>query len=50
MSHRRGLMVGCINAQGVVSDPDKRIALNHWIVLNDLDIVCIQEWFVPVSY
>ena len=22
------------------------MALNHWIELNDLDIICIQEWFV----
>ena len=47
MSHRRGLRVGYINTHGLVSDPDKRIDLNHWMVLNDLDIVCIQEWFVP---
>ena len=44
---KRGLKIGCINACGLVSNPDKRVALNHWIELNDLDIICIQEWFVP---
>ena len=44
---KRGLKLGCLNVCGLVSNPDKREALNHWIELNDLDIICIQEWFVP---
>ena len=46
-SHKRGLKVGCINVQGLVSNPTKRIDLNNWIRLHDLDVVCIQEWYVP---
>ena len=37
---KRGLKVGSINVS-------KRIELNHWIELNDLDVICIQEWYVP---
>ena len=44
---KRWLKIGCVNVCGLVSNPDKRVALNHWIELNDLDIICIQEWFVP---
>ena len=44
---KRGFKIGCVNVCGIVSNPDKRVALNHWIELNDLDIICIQEWFVP---
>ena len=44
---KRGLKIGCVNVCGLVSNPDKRVALNHWIELNDLDVICIQEWFVP---
>ena len=46
---KRGLKIGCVNVCGLVSNPDKRVALNHWIELNDLDVICIQEWFVPHS-
>ena len=44
---RRGLKIGCINVRGIVSNVNKRIQLNYWIELNDLDVVCIQEWFIP---
>ena len=46
-NHKRGLKVGCINVRGLVSNVSKRIELNHWLEMNELDIVCIQEWFVP---
>ena len=35
--------------RGLVSNVSKRVELNHWLELNDLDVVCIQEWFVPHS-
>ena len=44
---KRGLKLGCINVRGLVSNVSKRVELNHWLELNDLDVVCIQEWFVP---
>ena len=44
---KRGLKVGFINVRGIVSSVTKRVELNHWIELNQLDVVCIQEWFVP---
>ena len=46
---KRGLRLGCINVRGLVSNVSKRVELNHWLELNDLDVVCIQEWFVPHS-
>ena len=47
ITFKRGLKVGCINVRGIVSNVNKRIELNNWIELNDLDVVCIQEWYVP---
>ena len=47
ISHKRGLRVGCINVRGIVSNATKRVELNNWIELQNLDVVCIQEWFVP---
>ena len=49
MNFKRGLKVGCINVRGLVSNVSKRVELNHWLELNDLDVVCIQEWYVPHS-
>jgi len=45
-SHKRGLKIGCINVRGLVSNPTKRIDLNAWMEIHDLDVVCIQEWYV----
>ena len=47
MVFKRGLKVGNINVRGIVSNANKRTELNHWIELNDLDVICIQEWYVP---
>ena len=44
--HKRGLKIGCINVNGLVNSPTKRIDLNNWIKLHNLDVVCIQEWYV----
>ena len=49
INFKRGLKIGCINVRGLVSNVSKRVELNHWLELNDLDVVCIQEWFVPHS-
>ena len=46
-SFKRGLKIGCINTQGLVTHPTKRIDLNNWIHLHKLDVVCLQEWYVP---
>ena len=46
-SYQRGLKIGCINVRGLVSYPVKRIDLNNWLRLHNLDAVCIQEWYVP---
>ena len=46
-NYKRGLKVGCINVRGLVSNVSKRVELNHWLEMNDLDVICIQEWFVP---
>ena len=46
-THKRGLNIGCINPSGLVSNPTKRLDLYNWIKLNNLDIICIQEWYVP---
>ena len=43
---QRGLKIGCINARGLVSSPTKRIDLFNWIRIHNLDIVCIQKWYV----
>ena len=47
VTFKRGLKVGNINVRGIVSSVNKRIELNNWIELNDLDVICIQEWYVP---
>ena len=46
-SYKRGLKIGCINTNGLVTHPTKRIDLNNWMHLHDLDVVCLQEWYVP---
>ena len=46
-SFKRGLKIGCINTQGLVAYPTKRIDINNWMHLHDLDVVCLQEWYVP---
>ena len=46
-SFKRGLKIGCINTQGLVTHPNKRIDLNNWLHLHDLDVICLQEWYVP---
>ena len=45
--YQRGLKIGCINTRGLVNSPAKRIDLNNWNTLHDLDVICIQEWYVP---
>ena len=45
-SHKRGLRVGCINVRGLVGNPTKRIDLNCWLEIHDLDVICIQEWYI----
>ena len=47
VTFKRGLKVGNINVRGIVSSVNKRIELNNWIELNDLDVICIQQWYVP---
>ena len=44
---QRGLKIACINTHGLVSNPTKRIDLNNWATLHNLDVICIQEWYVP---
>ena len=46
-SFQRGLKIGCINVRGIVSYPIKRIDLNNFLNLHNLDALCIQEWYVP---
>ena len=43
---QRGLKIACINVRGLVSSPTKRIDLYNWIRLHNIDIICIQEWYV----
>ena len=43
---QRGLKIGCINARGLVSSPTKRIDLYNWIKIHDLDVICVQEWYI----
>ena len=43
---QRGLKIGCINVRGLVTNPTKRIDLYNWIMLHNLDVICIQEWYV----
>ena len=45
--YQRGLKIGCINTRGLVNSPTKRIDLNNWATLHNLDVICIQEWYVP---
>ena len=42
-SFQRVLKIGCINVRGIVSYPVKRIDLNNWLNLHNLDAVCIHE-------
>ena len=30
-----------------MTHPTKRIDLNNWLHLHDLDVVCLQEWYIP---
>ena len=46
-SYKRGLKIGCINTHELVTHPTKRIDLNNWLHLHDLDVVCLQEWYIP---
>ena len=46
-STQRGLRVACINVRGIVASLDKRVELNHWLEMHNIDVVCIQEWLVP---
>jgi exonuclease III len=41
-----GLSVASVNAHGL-SDPSKCIDLYNWMVSHDIDIMCIQEWYIP---
>ena len=45
-TYKRGLTVGCINIRGIVSDIQKRIDLNAWLGAQNLEILCLQEWYV----
>ena len=43
---QRGLRIACINVRGIVSMNSKRVELNAWMTVNDIDVICIQEWYV----
>ena len=43
---QRGLRVGSINVSGIVSNPTKRVELNAWMEMHELDIICVQEWYL----
>ena len=44
---QRGLRVACLNVNGIVANPNKRVELNAWLEMHDIDVLCGQEWFVP---
>ena len=46
-SCKRGLKIGCINVRGIVSNINKRVELNFWMNTHNIDVLCIQEWYVP---
>ena len=35
-----------INIQGLVASKDKRKNLMNWILMYNIDIICIQEWYI----
>ena len=45
--YKRGLTIGCLNIRGMVSDIQKRIDLNAWLGAQNLEVLCLQEWYVP---
>ena len=46
ISEQRGLRIACINVRGIVASLDKRVELNQWLMMHNIDVVCIQEWLV----
>ena len=46
-SSKMNLRIAGMNVRGLVSNPTKRIQLNAWLEHQDIDVICIQEWFVP---
>ena len=43
---RDGLKIASINTRGIIASEQKRIDLLNWINLHDLDIICLQEWYL----
>ena len=40
-----GLKIASINIDGLYCNKEKRDKLNEWLICNDIDILCIQEWY-----
>ena len=42
-----GLRIGCLNVRGIIDNPTKRVDLNTWMVKHQIDVMCLQEVYVP---
>ena len=40
-----GMSVSSMNVNGISSSKEKRMQLNLWMHKNEIDIMCIQEWY-----
>ena len=39
-----GLKIASLNVDGILSNLEKRKSINSWLIDNDIDLLCIQEW------
>ena len=44
--YKNGLIIGSVNARGLISNVDDRVNLYSWIIAHDVDAMCVQEWYV----
>ena len=44
-SYLHGLKIASLNIDGLYSKLEKRKNLNKWMINNNIDILCIQEWY-----
>ena len=45
-SFLNGFRIASININGLVSREDTRKQLKYWIEIEEIDIICIQEWYL----
>ena len=44
--YKLGLKIACINVHGIKSSDTQRRDLYQWMVKHDIDVLCLQEWYL----